>query len=427
MLGLKNSEELGIWKLYLFALKSPLTREKYQKRMEKFFEFIGMEGKTVEEKSLIFVKKSHSEGNQWVFNSVLKFMLYQLDRVNRKEIVGSTVQNYVKSIKLFCDMADINIHWKKITRGLPKGKSFADDRIPTNEEIQRLLGYPDRRIKAIVYTMTSSGIRLGAWDYLKWGNIKPLEEEGKGVVAAKMIVYSGEDEEYYTFISREAFFSLKEWIKYRQDSGELIDENSWLMRDLWDTGAVREGNGFVTKPKKLASSGIKRLIERAIWAQGLRKKLENGKKRHPFSAVHSLRKWYKTRCEIAGMKPINIEKLLSHSIGISNSYYRPTENELLNDYLKVVDLISLDKENKLQIQLQEFKEKNNEENYFIKGKLLEKDESIEKLNQQYSSLTSILENMVTSLGSISDQKSLNIITQTMFSSGLLTKIKELKK
>ena len=76
---------------------------------------------------------------------------------------------------------------------------------PLTDEIQRLILYPDRRIKAIVYTMTSSGIRLGAWDYLKWGNIRPLEKEGKGVVAAKMIVYAGEDEEYYTFISKRVF------------------------------------------------------------------------------------------------------------------------------------------------------------------------------------------------------------------------------
>ena len=91
------------------------------------------------------------------------------------------------------------------------------------------------------------------------------------------------------------------------------------MRDLWDT-QVAQGRGFVTKPNKLATIGIKNLINRAIWAQGLRKKLENGKKRHPFQAIHCYRKWFKTRCEIAGMKPINIEKLLSNSIGISNSY-----------------------------------------------------------------------------------------------------------
>ncbi len=104
--------------------------------MEKFFDFVGMEGKTIEEKSALFIKKSESEGNQRIFNNVLKFMLFQINKVNRKEIVGSTVQNYLKSVKLFCEMADININWKKITRGLPKGKSYADDRIPTDHEIQ---------------------------------------------------------------------------------------------------------------------------------------------------------------------------------------------------------------------------------------------------------------------------------------------------
>ena len=123
---------------------------------------------------------------------------------------------------------------------------------------------------------------------LRWGHIRPIEKRmAIGIVAAKMIVYAGEDEEYYSFISKEAYNALNEWMKYREKSGELIDENSWLMRDLWDTGVV-QGRGFVTKPKKLASSGIKRLIERAIWAQGLRKKLENGKKRHPFQQYTAL-------------------------------------------------------------------------------------------------------------------------------------------
>jgi hypothetical protein len=95
-------------------------------------------------------------------------------------------------------------------------------------------------------------------------------------------------------------------------------------------------------------------------------KLENGKKRHPFQAIHCYRKWFKTRCEIAGMKPINIEKLLSHSIGISNSYYRPTENELLEDYLKVSDLLMIDKQEKLQKELHQYQHKNQEETYIIK-------------------------------------------------------------
>ena len=64
-------------------------------------------------------------------------------------------------------MSEISKTWKKITRGLPKIRKHADDRAPTIEEIQKISEYLDRRIKAIVYTMASSGIRLGAWDYLR--------------------------------------------------------------------------------------------------------------------------------------------------------------------------------------------------------------------------------------------------------------------
>jgi hypothetical protein len=125
-----------------------------------------LEGSTIEEKSIVFVEMAR-EDNTWTFSNILRFIQFQNSRVVRKEISGATVRNYVKSIKLFCDMADLTIAWKKITRGLPRGRQYADDRIPTIDELTKLLEYPDRRIKAIVYTMASSGIRLGAWDYMR--------------------------------------------------------------------------------------------------------------------------------------------------------------------------------------------------------------------------------------------------------------------
>jgi len=93
------------------------------------------------------------------------------------------------------------------------------------------------------------------------------------------------------------------------------------------------------------------------------------------------------------MKPINVEKLLSHSIGISNSYYRPTENELLDDYLKVSDLIQIDKQSKLQKELHQYQQKNEEESYIIKGKLQERDEQIKvliKKQEQFENMIHVL-------------------------------------
>ena len=53
------------------------------------------------------------------------------------------------------------VNWKMRTRGLPRGRQAVNDRAPTMGEIQLLVQYPDRRIKPIVATMVSSGIRIG--------------------------------------------------------------------------------------------------------------------------------------------------------------------------------------------------------------------------------------------------------------------------
>jgi integrase len=199
-----QSEELDPWSLFIYAMKAPMTRNRYQTRLAKFLDFIGIAGTRLEDRARAFAERGKNDSN-WAFNNIVKFVQFQNSRVNKKEITGATVRNYVKSIKLFCEMADLPIPWKKITRGLPKGKKYADDRIPTIEEIRKVVDYPDRRIKAIVYTMASSGIRIGAWDYLRWSHIRPIERNGE-IIAAKIIVYAEEDEEYFTFISPEAYY-----------------------------------------------------------------------------------------------------------------------------------------------------------------------------------------------------------------------------
>jgi len=185
--------------------------------------------------------------------------------------------------------------------------------------------------------MSSSGIRVGAWDYLRCSHFYPITRNNK-IVAAKIIVYAGEDEEYYTFCSAQAYLSVKSWMDYREQSGEIINENSWVMRNLWDsTKPFASARSNVAHPKKLTSIGVKRLVERALWSQGIRSKLQNGKKRHEFQCDHGFRKWHRTQCELAGLKVRNIEILLNHSIGISDSYYRVSEAELLKDYLKAAN------------------------------------------------------------------------------------------
>jgi hypothetical protein len=84
-------------------------------------------------------------------------------------------------------------------------------------------------------------------------------------VAAKVSIYTGEDEEYFTFISFQAYNELAKWTEFRQQLGEHITADILLMHDLFDT-KIRRGQGKIAEPRKLQTHGVKRLVERAHWA-----------------------------------------------------------------------------------------------------------------------------------------------------------------
>ncbi|MGH9953921.1 MAG: hypothetical protein ACRD5J_20075, partial [Nitrososphaeraceae archaeon] len=336
----------------------------------------------------------YKEGSVTLIQSrIMEFLSYQVQRSHRGEISQATIPNYLKAIKLFCEMNDVPITWKKISRGIPKGRQAANDRAPTIEEIQKLVEYPDRRIKPIVFIMASSGIRIGAWDSLQWKHVAPLVDMDGHVTAARLLVYAGDTEEYYAFITPEAYKALNEWMDFRASYGEKITKESWVMRDIWQTTNVNNGArlGLATIPKKLKSSGIKRLLERALWEQGIRQPLRKGEKRHEWKAAHGFRKFYKTRSEQV-MKPINVEITMGHNIGISGSYYRPKEAEVLSDYLKAVDILTVGNDNMImKKQVEALQHKNKENEYIIRGKLQEKDDQINSLTTQFSKMQNLLE------------------------------------
>ena len=148
--------------MFVYAIRSLYIKESYFRRLRRFFDAINFcKGETMDKRCNAFAYSGRNDSN-WAFGNILKFLHSQKERVEKKEITASTLGNYAKTIKMFCEVTDIIIQWKKITRVLPRGKRYADDRAPTLDEMHKIIEYPDRRIKPIVYTMASSGIRVGA-------------------------------------------------------------------------------------------------------------------------------------------------------------------------------------------------------------------------------------------------------------------------
>ena len=104
---------------------------------------------------------------------------------------------------------------------------------------------------------------------------------------------------------------------------------------------------------------------------------------------------------MAGMKSINIEKLMGHSLGMStNSYYRATSNEILKDYLKAVPALMVSDEQRLKKQMEDVMERSREHDVNIKSELDEKDQALATLAEKDSMNTdaiSVLSEKVMSL------------------------------
>jgi hypothetical protein len=124
------------------------------------------------------------------------------------------------------------------------------------------------------------------------------------------------------------------------------------MRSLWRIVDVKRSEskkkrnpsaGNVSKinePEKLGEKAIIRMLIRALDQQGIRPELPADVRRHQFQGAHGMRKWFKTRAEQAMLRT-NVEYIIGHSLGLSQSYYRPTEHDLLTDYLKAVPLLTI--------------------------------------------------------------------------------------
>jgi hypothetical protein len=128
---------------------------------------------------------------------IRSFLNSKKQQVLEGKLAAGTVSTYCWTIKIFCDAYKRDlpfIDWKMISKALPEANSYSsNDRVPTVEEIRKLIKYHDIRIRPLVLVMCSSGIRVGAWQYLKWKHVTPMKNDKGEIIAAKLEVYAHPD------------------------------------------------------------------------------------------------------------------------------------------------------------------------------------------------------------------------------------------
>jgi integrase len=89
-------------------------------------------------------------------------------------------------------------------------------------------------------------------------------------------------------------------------------------------------------------------------------KVENYQyKRHTKATFHAFRKYFNTCLANCDVNLSIKERLMGHSasMGLDDSYFRPTEKQLLLEYSKAINELTINEENRLKKKVNELQEK----------------------------------------------------------------------
>lgn len=250
------------------------------------------------------------------------------------------------ALRKFYEMNDVVINWKKVTYYLGENTKSFKDRAYTTDEIQRLLTKADERMRVIILLLASTGMRIGAIPSLKLKHLTKVENYN----LYQITIYENTNDEYYCFCSPECANAIDSYIQYRERCYENVGPESPLIREQFDRDNPDKARnprhmslhtlGFLTR-ELLISSGIQRV-------EHLTETKTNGRPRKEVKTSHGFRKFVATNMIRAKVNPEAREMLLGHSIGLCNSYYKPDSNEILTEYLKTVNLLTINEENRLR-------------------------------------------------------------------------------
>ena len=86
-----RAKSVDAYSLYVYAIRSPVTRDVYLRRLRIFFNHIQILSmdEPMDVRCNIFAEKA-SSNPKWAFNKILEFLQFQKERVENKEISPAT-------------------------------------------------------------------------------------------------------------------------------------------------------------------------------------------------------------------------------------------------------------------------------------------------------------------------------------------------
>ena len=257
-----------------------------------------------------------SERNTVIYLTELKKCIK--DKAPKTQGVAlSTVQSFYKTFDI--QLSSV-LSKRKKRMPLKENQNFL-----TYEDVKTLTtNAKNLRIKAIILCMVTSGMAKNEILNLKIEDIE-YDNEGIGIIRIRR---KKTQTDYTTFISPEAVISLKNYLDERNRDEELkIKGNSDFVFVTYGRGSVKgKNNGGQIAPQTFNNE-----------FQKMGKELGYGTAKGFFvkSRSHSLRKFFSSTLENAGMPKNKIEFMLGHTVNGNDLAYYNTDIGALKEVYKM--------------------------------------------------------------------------------------------
>jgi integrase len=337
------------YKNFINGIKSPATQLGYKRSLRRYLTFL----KLKEVDDLL----PHNPSPRHIESQIISYIM----SLRESGIAYATIQFLIAPIFTFYQLNDVVLNRKKVSRYLGEYKRVAKDGAYTTEQIQTSLQNADARMRMIILLLASTGCRVGALPALTLGNLTKIPHYG----LYKVTFYEGTNNEMYTFATREtAQTGIDNYLLYRKRMGENISFNEktqrWepedvpLIRKQYDVNDLLQ----VKQPKPMELNAIRHLLTVHLIRCGLRTRehptapQSNGKIRKPFSLSKGFRKRCISLFIEAGLNHEIRELIVDHATQLDQNYFRPTEDQVLREYLKAEPYLTIDSSLRLQQEVE---------------------------------------------------------------------------
>lgn len=226
-----------------------------------------------------------------------------IETLREDDLAPKTISFYLYLLKRFFLFCDIELSDKRLKAklNLKRVKNVRRDRALTIDEVRRLVSMAHSpQLRLLVWLMATTGLRISEALSLSWEDLILDDFPRFKVISAK----TGDIREVP--VTREL---LQELLKMK-GSGKIFSYSRFS-----------------------ASNTFSKLLERL----GMRKKVGKGYDVH----LHSLRKFYKTRLEEAGVNPLMIELWMGHVSGVVHAYFKPSKKMEIEEWRKAEKALTL--------------------------------------------------------------------------------------